>query len=96
MRGNIALPPFWSQALDALHELTHAYSDIPIAIEGRGTERYIPTDNRYIWDNRHYIPPKLPPRMRDRCGIPSSHRRAQLLLRPWRGSCHLPLLIAGR
>eukprot|EP00962_Isochrysis_galbana_P040688 scaffold14784_cov123-Isochrysis_galbana.AAC.1 len=39
MRGNIALRPFWSQALDALHELTHAYSDIPI--EGRSA---IPTD----------------------------------------------------
>eukprot|EP00962_Isochrysis_galbana_P012147 scaffold3420_cov115-Isochrysis_galbana.AAC.6 len=57
MRGNIALPPFWSQALDALHELP--LTQTSLSRDGALSQP--------IWDyNRHYPPPKFPPRLRDR------------------------------
>eukprot|EP00962_Isochrysis_galbana_P008715 scaffold2424_cov122-Isochrysis_galbana.AAC.1 len=56
MRGNIALPPFWSQALNALHEL-------PLVQTSLSRDGAL---SQPIWDNRHYPPPKIPPRLRDR------------------------------
>eukprot|EP00962_Isochrysis_galbana_P015064 scaffold4316_cov116-Isochrysis_galbana.AAC.4 len=56
MRGNIALPPFWSQALGALHELP--LTQTSLSRDGALSQP--------IWDNRHYPPPKIPPRLRDR------------------------------
>eukprot|EP00962_Isochrysis_galbana_P022341 scaffold6687_cov98-Isochrysis_galbana.AAC.1 len=56
MRGNIALPQFWSQALDALHELE--LTQTSLSRDG--------VLSQPIWDNRHYYPPKIPPSLRDR------------------------------
>eukprot|EP00962_Isochrysis_galbana_P016560 scaffold4749_cov137-Isochrysis_galbana.AAC.8 len=49
MRGNIALPLFWSQALEALHEL--ALTQTSLSKDGMLSQP--------IWDNRHHPPPKL-------------------------------------
>eukprot|EP00962_Isochrysis_galbana_P013974 scaffold3966_cov126-Isochrysis_galbana.AAC.7 len=56
MRGNIALPLFWSQALEALHEL--ALTQTSLSKDGMLSQP--------IWDNRHHPPPKLPPLFRDK------------------------------
>jgi len=58
MRGNIALPQFWSQALIALHELELTQTSL-------SRDGVLPQP---IWDNRHYHyhPPKIPPSLRDR------------------------------
>eukprot|EP00962_Isochrysis_galbana_P054051 scaffold25575_cov118-Isochrysis_galbana.AAC.3 len=56
MRGNIALPQFWSQALEALHELE--LTQTSLSRDGALSQP--------VWDNRHYLPPKIPPILRDR------------------------------
>jgi ubiquitin len=56
MRGNIALPKFWRQALDALHELP--LTQIQQSQDGAMSQP--------IWDNRHYPPPPITNRLRDR------------------------------
>jgi hypothetical protein len=56
MRGNIALPPFWRQALEALRELT--LTQTQLTHEGALSQP--------LWDNRHYLPPGIPPILRDR------------------------------
>eukprot|EP00962_Isochrysis_galbana_P050245 scaffold21698_cov122-Isochrysis_galbana.AAC.1 len=51
MRGNIALPPFWSQALGALHELP--LTQTSLSRDGALSQP--------IWDNRHFTPlPRSP------------------------------------
>jgi hypothetical protein len=56
MRGNIALPKFWRQALDALHELP--LTQIQLSQDGALSQP--------IWDNRHFPPPPITNRLRDR------------------------------
>eukprot|EP00962_Isochrysis_galbana_P031861 scaffold10404_cov117-Isochrysis_galbana.AAC.4 len=51
MRGNIALPQFLSQALEALHAL--ALTQTSLSRDGILSQP--------IWDNRHHPPPKIPP-----------------------------------
>src|SRR6056297_2924645 len=56
MRGNIALPSFWRQALDALKELTLTRTQL--SRDG--------VLSQPIWDNRHLDPPPIPRAYRDR------------------------------
>jgi hypothetical protein len=56
MRGNIALPLFWRQALDALKELD--LTRIQLSTDGAPTQP--------IWDNRLLPPPPIPKLFRDR------------------------------
>jgi exonuclease III len=56
LRGNIALPLFWRQALTALRELT--LSRTQLSLEGASSQP--------IWDNPHIPPPQIPPLFRDR------------------------------
>jgi hypothetical protein len=55
MRGNIALPVFWRQALDALKELD--LTRIQLSTDGALSQP--------IWDNRHFPPPPIPKLFRD-------------------------------
>eukprot|EP00962_Isochrysis_galbana_P018122 scaffold5221_cov122-Isochrysis_galbana.AAC.7 len=50
MRGNIALPQFWSQALEALRAL--ALTQTSLSRDGMLSQP--------LWDNRHHPPPKIP------------------------------------
>jgi hypothetical protein len=56
MRGNIALPLFWRQALDALKELD--LTRIQLSTDGALSQP--------IWDSRHFPPPPIPKLFRDR------------------------------
>jgi hypothetical protein len=56
MRGNIALPPFYRQALLALRELT--LTQTSLSLDGALSQP--------IWDNPHYDPPRISQLFRDR------------------------------
>jgi hypothetical protein len=56
MRGNIALPLFWRQALEVLRELS--LTQTQLTHEGALSQP--------IWDNRHFPLPSNPPILRDR------------------------------
>jgi hypothetical protein len=56
MRGNIALPRFWRQALDALKELD--LTRIQLSTDGALSQP--------IWDNRRFPPPPIAKLFRDR------------------------------
>jgi hypothetical protein len=56
MRGNIALPLLWRQALDALKELD--LTRIQLSTDGALSQP--------IWDNCHFRPPSIPKLFRDR------------------------------
>jgi hypothetical protein len=56
MRGNIALPTFWRQALAALREL-------PLTLTNLSTDGAL---SQPIWDNLHFPPPSISQQNRDR------------------------------
>jgi hypothetical protein len=56
MRGNIALPTFWRQALAALREL-------PLTLTNLSTDGPL---SQPIWDNLHFPPPSISQLQRDR------------------------------